>query len=56
MPENSIDIRFVTVKGNTYLLKEDVANIIREVAGSEETDVNERFDQLARNLMSIVKK
>lgn len=50
------DVRFVTVKGKTYLLKEDVAEIIREVAGGEETDVRNRLEELAYNLFLISKE
>jgi len=48
-----IEIRCVEVRGNVYIRREDVANLIREVAGSEETDVRNRLEELARRLEQI---
>ena len=42
------------VKGDTiYIHQNDVAELIRGMAGSEETDVRNRFNQLAANLMNL---
>jgi len=48
-----IEIRCVEIKGNVYLRKEDVITLIREVAGSEETDVRNRLEELARNVEKV---
>lgn len=47
------DIRFVTVKKVTYLCKEDVVDYIRDLAGSEETDVRNRLIIAAQNLSEV---
>jgi hypothetical protein len=45
------NIRFVVVKGNTYLRAEDVAEYIVECGSSEETDVRNRLKEAARNIV-----
>lgn len=48
----AVKMRFVTIKGVKYLRIEDVVNFIREMAGAEEeTDVRNRFNEAASNLM-----
>lgn len=46
------NIRFVKVKEARYLRADDVADFIRELAGSEEMDVRTRLNEAARNLMA----
>ena len=43
-------IRFVTVRSVKYLRQEDIAHLIREVAGTEDTDVRNRLEALAREV------
>ena len=46
--ENAIvRMRFVIVKRARYLRVEDVAEYLRELAGSEETDVRNRINEAA---------
>ena len=44
------DCRFVIVNNKKYMLDKDIAEIIREFAGSEETDVRRRLYKLASNI------
>jgi len=44
-------VRYVVVKGVRYLRAEDVAAYVRELAGGEETDVRNRINQGAVNLL-----
>ncbi len=44
------NIRFVEVKGVKYLRAEDVAEMIRDMAATEETDVRNRFHAVAAEL------
>lgn len=48
--KEKVDIRFVKANGAVYLLAEDVANYIRNLAGGEETDVRNRLNEAAKNL------
>jgi hypothetical protein len=43
------DCRFLIWKRKKYLLNHDVAQIIREIAGTEKTDVRNRLNELANN-------
>lgn len=43
-------IRNVCIRGVVYARVEDVVEIIKEVASAEETDVRNRFNELADNL------
>ncbi len=49
-------IRFVTVNDAVYLRVEDVAQIIRSVAGTEEANCRNRLDELAVALLQIKRK
>jgi hypothetical protein len=49
------NVRYVTVRGVRYLRIEDVADIIRELGATEETDVRNRLDEAARNLTNQLK-
>jgi hypothetical protein len=49
-PSAPINIRHVHANGTTYLRLEDVVSYIREIAGSEETDVRNRLNEAANNL------
>jgi hypothetical protein len=48
-------LRFVTVRGVRYLRIEDVAAFVRDLGGTEETDVRNRLDEAAAQLMHTVK-
>lgn len=50
------NIRFKTVHGVRYLRAEDVAKFIAELASTEETDVRNRFNEAAFNLIGSKKK
>lgn len=45
------DIRFVVVRGVRYLRVDDVADYIRELGGSEETNVRNRLEQATTELV-----
>lgn len=49
-PSQTVNIRHVHANGTTYLRLEDVVSYIREIAGSEETDVRNRLNEAASNL------
>ena len=49
-------LRFVDVHDARYLRLEDVAAFIRELGGGEETDVRNRLDQAAKNLLDRTRK
>lgn len=51
----SYPIRFIDVRGERYLRIEDVAAFVRELGGSEETDVRHRLDEAADNLLQRMK-
>jgi hypothetical protein len=46
-----VDIRYVKANGTTYLRAEDVATYIRNIAGGEETDVRNRMNEAANNIL-----
>ncbi len=53
-PEKDIKkLRYVVVKGVAYLRAEDVADLIRELGGGEETDVRNRLNEAAENVLDI---
>lgn len=45
-----VPIRFVRYNGQSYLLKENVANYIRGFAASEETDTRNRLELAAQKI------
>lgn len=49
--KEKVDIRFVKANGTVYLLAEDVANYIRNIASGEETDVRNRMNEAANNIL-----
>jgi hypothetical protein len=49
------NLRCVTVRGVHYLRIEDVAEFIRELGGSEETDVRWRHEEAASYLLAASK-
>lgn len=50
MKDAPFPFRYVDVRGARYLRVEDVATFLRELGGSEETDVRNRLDEAARNI------
>jgi hypothetical protein len=42
--------RFVEVRGVQYLRLDDVATFLRELGGTEETDVRNRIEEAARRI------
>jgi len=52
-----MDIRFVQpYTMTTYLHREDVADYILEMAATEVSDVRDRLEEAARNLLEVGKK
>jgi len=47
-------MRFVTVNGTIYFRAEDVADYVRGLGKTEETDVRTRLDEAARSLSSPI--
>lgn len=47
-----INVRTVTVRGVSYLRTEDVAQYLREIAATEETDTRRRLLDAAQKLMT----
>lgn len=45
-----MNVRYVVVKGEKYLRAEDVANYLRELASTEETDTRNRLCAAAQSL------
>ena len=45
-----MNVRTVTVRGVKYIRMEDAAELVLEVASTEETDVRNRLTELAYNL------
>jgi hypothetical protein len=43
-------VRTITVKGNTYIRVEDVANLLMDFGATEETDVRNRLRELAQQI------
>lgn len=52
MSEARFPFHFVEVRGVRYLRLDDVARFIRELGGSEETDVRNRLQQAAERLLA----
>ena len=49
-------LRFVTVRNRRYVALVDVADVLRDVAGTEETDVRNRLNMLADSMMAMQEK
>lgn len=49
-------VHTVTVRGEVYILAEDVASLIEELGATEPTDTRNRLDKQARNIRDSVKK
>jgi hypothetical protein len=49
------NIRFVTYKGTKYLRIDDVINYILELSSGEETDVRQRIESAAKELLKDTK-
>lgn len=47
---NFSEIRYIINRNKKYLLEDDVIDYLRELAGSEETDVRNRLNQAASNI------
>ena len=54
--EPKFQLRFVDIRDARYLRLEDVGAFIRELGGGEETDVRQRLDQAAKNLLDRMRK
>jgi hypothetical protein len=52
MPE-IFNVKTVAYKGSVYLLREDVAKFLREIAATEENDVRVRLEKAADNVASV---
>lgn len=50
MNPDKFDLRFVNVKGQSYVRVEDMVAYLREIAGSEATDVRKRFESAAYSI------
>jgi len=48
-----IAVRHIKVSGVVYLQIEDVLRLISETAGTEDTDVRSRFEQLCNNIKTL---
>jgi major membrane immunogen (membrane-anchored lipoprotein) len=48
-------VRYIAHKGVSYLRAEDVADTLREMAATEETDVRKRLEALASELLKVNK-
>lgn len=46
-----VQMRFIDVRGERYLRLTDVMTFIRELGGGEETDVRNRLNEAASNLL-----
>ena len=51
MKEPPFQFRYVEVRGTRYLHVDDVAAFVRELGGSEETDVRTRLLKAASNII-----
>lgn len=51
MSNEKINLRFVDVRGNRYIRIEDVALFIVNLGSGEETDVRNRLNEAAANLV-----
>ena len=45
------NVRFITVKGNTYLRAEDVAAMLIDLGSTEPTDTRVRIEELVKSLL-----
>jgi hypothetical protein len=52
-PKTEFKMRTIDFKGSRYLLKEDVASMIREATATQVTDDRRYFEQLAQNLEKL---
>jgi len=50
------NFRVIDVKGAKYLRAEDVAEYVRNLGSTEETDVRNRLDQAAKHLVEDLSK
>lgn len=50
MKEVPFSFRFVEVRGVRYLRLDDVVAFLRELGGTEETDVRNRLEEAARRI------
>jgi hypothetical protein len=48
-------LRVIEVNGHRYLLIDDVAAFVRELGGGEETDVRNRLNEAADQLLKRIK-
>ena len=48
-----MDIRFISLKGTTYLKRVDVVEYLRELAATEETDVRNRIEEASKLLDEV---
>jgi hypothetical protein len=53
---SNFEFRFVRVRGERYLRLDDVASFIRDLGGTEETDVRNRLNEAAENLLRTTKE
>lgn len=51
-----MNLRTVMIRGTLYVRAEDMVELIREFAGSEETDTRNRLHELANNLLKSTEK
>ena len=54
MKPETFPFRFVEIRGVRYLRLDDVAAFLRELGGSEETDVRNRLEEAARRIAGTV--
>jgi hypothetical protein len=47
------DIRYIVIKGTTYVRLGDIISYVEEIAATEETDVRNRLRQATSNLQKI---
>lgn len=51
--ETLLKVKMIRYKGNKYILVEDVADLIKYFGSTEETDVRNRADELANNVLNM---
>ena len=51
MSATTAQLRYVVIRGVQYLRHDDVASFIRELSNAEETDVRNRLNKAAANLL-----
>lgn len=49
------DVKTISYKNKVYLLREDVARIFLEFGETEETDIRNRCNQFAKNILKCIK-